>query len=117
MKTIGADRGYDAAAFLLAVEAEGVTPLVALRAGPIRGCSAPAQARRRARRRQKTRRHQVAQRKRKLTEEGIGWNKTVGGLRRFCHIGRWKNRQQALIGGAAYNLLRITRLLARAQCL
>jgi len=116
MKTLGADRGYDAGAFLLAVENQGVEPLVAIRAGRIRGGSAPARARRRARRRQSTWRYRLAQRRRKLTEEGIGWNKTVGGLRRFRHVGRWKNVQQALIGGAAYNLLRITRLLSRAAC-
>jgi len=116
LTTVGADRGYDAGAFLLALEAEGVTPLVAIRAGPIRGRSAPAQARRRARRRQSTQRYRMAQRKRKLTEEGIGWNKSIAGLRRFRHVGRWKNAQQALIGGAAYNLLRITRLLSRAKC-
>lgn len=116
MKTVGADRGYDAGPFLLAVEAENVIPLVAIRAGCIRGRRASAQARRRARRRRTTGRYRIAQRKRKLTEEGFGWNKTVAGLRRLRHVGRWKNRQQALVGGAAYNLLRITRLLSRAQC-
>jgi IS5 family transposase len=117
MTTVGADRGYDAGAFLVAVEAEGVTPMVAMRTGSIRGRSASAQARRRALRRKSTARYRLAQRKRKLTEEGLGWTKSVGGLRRFRHLGRWKNTQQALVGAAAYNLLRITRLLSRDTCL
>lgn len=116
MKTMGADRGYDAGAFLLAVEAEGVTPMVAVRSGAIRSHGAAADARRRARRRQSTAGYRISQRKRKLTEEGFGWTKTIGGLRRSRHTERWKLGQQSLINGAAYDLLRITRLLWRAKC-
>ncbi|MCI0436265.1 MAG: IS5 family transposase [Gemmatimonadetes bacterium] len=36
MKTLAGDRGYDAGAFLLDVEEEGVTPMVAIRKGEIR---------------------------------------------------------------------------------
>jgi transposase len=114
VRTLGADRGYDAGPFLLAVEQEGVTPMVAIRTGVIRGEDAPSAARRRALRRKGTAVYELSQRKRKLTEETIGWNKCVAGLRRFRHVGRWKNTQQALVAGAAYNLLRITRMLSRA---
>jgi transposase len=116
MKTVAGDRGYDAGEFLLEVEAEGVKPMVAIREGRIRSRTPAAGARKRARRRQGTAAYAISQRKRKLTEEGFGWVKTIGGLRRSRHAARWKLGQQSLITGAAYNLLRITRLLSRAKC-
>ena len=116
MKTVAGDRGYDAGEFLLAVEAEGLKPMVAIREGRIRSKTPGAEARQRARRRQRTASYSVSQRKRKLTEEGFGWSKTTGGLRRSRHAARWKLGQQSLITGAAYNLLRIVRLVSRATC-
>jgi hypothetical protein len=116
MKTVAGDRGYDAGEFLLEVESEGVKPMVAIRDGKIRSRTAGADARKRARCRQRTKSYAVSQRKRKLTEEGFGWTKTIGGLRRSRHAARWKLGQQSLITGAAYNLLRIVRLVSRAKC-
>lgn len=60
MKTIAADRGYDAGAFLLEVEAEGVTPMVAIRKGKIRSTTPAAVARKRARRRQRTKAYAIS---------------------------------------------------------
>jgi hypothetical protein len=117
MRTVAGDRGYDAGDFLLEVEAAGVKPMVAIRAGKIRSRDPAADARMRARRRQRTKTYAVSQRKRKLTEESFGWSKTTGGLRRSRHAERWKLGQQSLITGAAYNLLRIVRLVSRATCL
>lgn len=116
MSTLGGDRGYDAGHFLLNVEALGVTPMVAIRQGAIRARTRAGDARRRARERQQSPAYQISQRKRKLTEEGFGWAKTTGGLRRSRHAARWKLAQQSLLVGAAYNLLRITRLVSRAKC-
>jgi hypothetical protein len=116
MKTVAADRGYDAGEFLLEVEAENVKPMVAVREGKIRSRTPGAAARKRARRRQRTESYAVSQRKRKLTEEGFGWTKTIGGLRRSRHAARWKLGHQSMITGAAYNLLRIVRLISRAKC-
>lgn len=116
MRTVAGDRGYDAGDFLLEVEAAGVTPMVAIRAGRIRSRTRAAGARQRARLRQQTPAYVVSQRKRKLTEEGFGWSKTTGGLRRSRHAERWKLGQQSLVTGAAYNLLRIVRLVSRATC-
>jgi hypothetical protein len=48
-----------------------------------------------------------AQRIRKRVEEIVGWAKTLGGLRPARHIGQRKTGQQALVVGAAYNLLRL----------
>jgi transposase len=116
-KTLAVDKGYDAGPFLHALEKEeGVVPLVPTRRGVIRGTSEAADARRRARRRQRTKRYQQAQRTRKRVEEIFGWTKTTGGLRRSRHIGRWKIHQNGLVVATAYNLLRITRLCSRAEC-
>ena len=110
-RTLGADKGYAAGAFLHQLEAgEGIVPLIPIPDGPIRGTGPQSEARRRARRRQQTKRYKVAQRIRKRVEEIIGWDKTIGGLRRSRHVGRWKILQQTLLVNAAYNLLRMARL-------
>lgn len=114
--TLGADKGYAAGAFLVALEEEqGVVPLIPMPEVPIKGTSKEARARRQARRRKKSKRFAVAQRVRKRVEEIIGWTKVIGGLRRSRHVGRWKITQQALIVHSAYNLLRMARLDALAQ--
>lgn len=115
IRTLAADKGYDAGPFLHELESQdGIVPLVPIRVGPIRSAGPQADARRRARRRQRTKRYQLAQRVRKRVEESIGWSKTIGRLRRSRHVGRWKITQQALIVYAAYNLLRLARLEALA---
>jgi hypothetical protein len=52
----------------------------------------------------------LSQRKRKLIEEVFGWMKTVGGLRRTRFIGIQRTGLWAYLVGAAYNLVRMTRL-------
>lgn len=114
-RTLAADAGYKAGKFLHSVEQdENTVPHVPLPKGPIRGQGGEAEARRRARRRKRTKGYQISQRVRKRIEEIFGWSKDVGGLRRSRHVGRWKIGQNALIVGAAYNLLRLARL---APCL
>jgi transposase len=114
-RTLGADKGYAAGTFLLALEDDqGLVPLIPMPAIPIKGSSKEARARRRARRRQKTKRFKVAQKVRKRVEEIIGWDKVVGGMRRSRHVGRWKILQQVLLVNAAYNLIRMARLGAQA---
>jgi hypothetical protein len=54
--------------------------------------------------------YQVSQRKRKRVEEIFGWMKTVGGLRRTRFIGIERTGLRAYLVGAAYNLVRMTRL-------
>ena len=78
--------------------------------GPIRAAGLEADARRRAKRRQKTKGYQTSQGIRKRVEETFGWTKMIGGLKRSRHVGRWKICQQALVVNAAYNLLRMARL-------
>jgi len=54
----------------------------------------------------------LSQRKRKLVEELFAWLKTVSGLRRTRHVGRWKIKQQLEVAAAAFNLVRMVRLRA-----
>jgi transposase len=112
VSTLGADAGYDAGPFLHTLEKEEqVVPNVPTRKGEIVGTDEAAEARRRARQRQQScEGYRVSQRIRKRVEEIFGWAKTVGGMRRARHVGRWKIGQQALLVGAAYNLLRLARL-------
>jgi hypothetical protein len=54
----------------------------------------------------------VSQRIRKRVEEVWGWAKTFGGLKRTRFRGLEKTRFAAQLIGAAYNLVRIARLVA-----
>lgn len=109
-KTLGADTGYDAGAFLLELEARRIEPHVPIREGPIRADDERADARRRSRRRMKTQRHLLSQRRRKRVEQVIGWTKTVGGMARTRFVGRERITMDAYLTGAAHNLIRMVRL-------
>lgn len=109
-RTAGMDAGYKAGEFLCSVEEHGSTPHVPIPDDPIRGDTPEANARRRARRRMKTVGYRLSQRVRKRVEQIIGWGKTVAGLARTRFIGHERIENSALIAGAAYNLLRMTRL-------
>ena len=52
----------------------------------------------------------TSQRIRKRIEEGFGWMKTIGGLRKTRYRGRARVQWHAYLVAAAYNLLRIARL-------
>jgi len=56
----------------------------------------------------------VSQRKRKLVEESFGWMKAVGLLRQVRHRGLAKVGLVFTFVAAAYNLVRMRRLLASA---
>ena len=108
--TLGTDAGYDDGMFLRELERGGITPHTPVREGPIRATDEAGQARRRARHRMKRPGYAISQRIRKRVEEIFGWLKTVAGMARTRFVGRWKIGQELLAGGAAYNLLRLTRL-------
>jgi hypothetical protein len=57
----------------------------------------------------------VSQRARKRIEEAFGWMKTIGGLRKTRHQGRDKVRWTFTLTAAAYNLIRLPKLLAAAS--
>ena len=100
-RTIGADKGYDVAAFVAAVRKAGVTPHIA-------------QKRRYSAIDRRTTRHpgyDVSQRKRKLVEQAFGWMKTVGLLRKLRHRGGELVDWIFTFTAAAYNIVRLRRLL------
>lgn len=117
-KTLGADKGYDAGAFLRKLERREVTPHVPIvkpprdpRTVPQKDQIPDIRARRRMQARLGAAGYGLGQRCRKKIEEGIGWIKTVAGLARGRWVGRWKLRQMAEVAAAAYNLVRMRRLI------
>ena len=98
--TLGADKGYDAKAFVKDLRGLAVTPHVAQRA---KGSAIDG----------RTTRHQgyaVSQRKRKRVEEIFGWMKTVGWLRKARYKGVEKIDWLFTLSAAAYNLVRMRNL-------
>jgi len=100
--SVAADKGYDVADFVAGVRALRVTPHVAAkdRFSAIDG---------------RTTRHGgygISQRRRKLIEEGYGWMKDIGGLRKLRHRGKAKVSAMFTFTCAAYNLVRLRTLLA-----
>ena len=106
---------------MIELEARGIAPLAAMRDGPVGGvCRRKKRdqpliaARQRMADRHTDEGYRLSQRARKKVEEGIGWCKTIAGLARARHVGRWKIRQQLDLAAAAYNLVRMRNLLAAA---
>jgi hypothetical protein len=56
----------------------------------------------------------VSQRIRKRIEEGFGWMKTVGGMRKTKYRGLEKVAWAFDLAAAAYNLIRLPKLMAAA---
>ncbi|HEX9628252.1 MAG TPA: IS5 family transposase [Acidiferrobacterales bacterium] len=102
--TVGADKLYDQAGFIAGARALGVTPHVAQNT----------KNRRSAIDRRTTRHpgYAISQVKRKRIEECFGWIKTVGGLRKTRHRGRALVDWFFTLTAAAYNLIRIPKILA-----
>jgi IS5 family transposase len=100
--TLGADKGYHSRDFVRDCRDRNVTPHVADKAkhSMLEGRTTRQPGNR------------VSQRIRKRVEEVVGWAKTVGAFRRT----RFRGSAQlaAYIVGAAYNLTRVSRLLAAA---
>ena len=111
-RTLGMDAGYDAGDFLSELERRGIVPHVPVRPGRIVPKDEGSLARMRARMRRILPSYRVSQRRRKMIEEVFGWVKTVGLLRRVRHVGRKRIAQVTEMTMAAYNLVRMSRLLA-----
>lgn len=116
-KTLGSDKGFDSGPYYLELETRGVEPHCAM-LDTTRDLSqvrphqrARVEARLRMRERLLTDAYRLSQRCRKKVEECFGWMKTVAGLARSRHVGRWKIRQQMELAAAAYNLVRMRKLL------
>lgn len=110
--TLGADKGYDAGAFLLELERRWIAAHVAIKSGRIEPRDDGSWARWFVRSEQRSAGFRKSQRRRKLVEEFFGWIKTVAGMRRARHVGRRKIRQCVELAAAAYNLVRMKNLLA-----
>ncbi|MGH7691979.1 MAG: IS5 family transposase [Candidatus Dormibacteria bacterium] len=102
--TLGADKGYDVRDFITACQGPRVTPHIA-RKESLWGSSVLAKL-------APTPGYQVSQRKRKRVEEIFGWTKTVGGGRKLRYKGLDRNRLWAEMTAAAYNRVRMSKLLA-----
>jgi IS5 family transposase len=101
--TVAADKGYDMREFVTTLRAMTVTPHVAQHT-----------RRRRSAIDGRTTRHPGyarSQQKRKLVEQGFGWMKTIGGLRKLRHRGGPLVDWIFTFTAAAYNIVRMRRLL------
>lgn len=104
--TLGADKAYDTASFVADCRAMCVTPHVAQNTA---GRASAVDAR--------TTHHAgygVSQRKRKLIEEAFGWAKTIAGLARPMRRGAARMGQAFTFAMAAYDLIRLPKLIATA---
>jgi transposase len=110
--TLGTDKGYDDGASIERLEDRGIEPHVAIKAGRISLKTEGGVARWLCRAMSRYKDFRTSQRRRKMIEEAFGWIKDYAGLRRTRLVGRWKIRMQMMMAAAAYNLVRITRLLA-----
>jgi len=102
--TVAGDKGYDTRDFVEDCRQLNATPHVAQNEYPGRSSALDG----------RTLRHQgyrISQRVRKRVEEIFGWVKTVGGLRRTRYRGRARTQLAAYFVGAAYNLMRMAKLL------
>ena len=104
--TVGGDKNYDTADFVAGCRERGCTPHVSQnntnRRSAIDG---------------RTTRHpgyRISTIKRKRIEEPFGWIKTIGGLRKTRHCGRVLVEWFLVLTAAAYNLIRIPKILAAA---
>jgi transposase len=104
-KTVGADKNYDTAAFVAAAREMGVTPHVAQNITAHRGSNIDG----------RTTRHdgyRVSQVIRKRIEEANGWVKEVGGMAQTKFRGLDRVDWMFTFKAAAYNLVRLPRLVA-----
>ena len=98
--TLGADKGYDVASFVTDCRDRSVTPHIAMKETSILDA--------------RTTRHagyRISQVIRKRVEEIFGWEKTVGGYRKTRVKGVARNQDASFILGAAFNLIRMARLI------
>jgi len=105
--TLGADKGYDTREFVEECRTRNVTPHVAQNQTARRSSAIDGRTARQPG-------YSISQRVRKRVEEIFGWMKTVGNFRRTRFRGIERTQHAAYFVGAAYNLLRIAKLLEPA---
>ncbi|HEX2748039.1 MAG TPA: IS5 family transposase [Verrucomicrobiales bacterium] len=103
--TLGGDRGFDAADFVMELRDINVTPHIAQNMS------------RRSSIDRRTTRHPgyaMSQRLRKRIEEGFGWMKTIAGLKKTKYRGLERVGWSFTMAAAAYNLIRLPKLMGAA---
>jgi transposase len=103
--TLGADKAYDTKDFVAACRAKNVTPHVAQNITANRGSAIDG----------RTTEHvgyAQSQRARKRCEQPFGWAKVFGGVRRSRYRGLNRTRLAFQLSVAAYNLVRMPKLMA-----
>lgn len=108
-KTLGGDKGYDTRGFIGMLREREITPHVAQNTGRKGGSAIDG----------RTTRHggyTISQRIRKRIEEIFGWMKGIGGFRKTRFKGRRRTQLAAWFVGAAYNLLRMAKLMPQPVC-
>jgi transposase len=108
--TLGADKNYDAEAFVEGLKARGIEPHVAIngtvsKKGKVRKTAVPDDV-------AASLGYAISQRLRKRIEESFGWSKMVGGLAQLKVRGLAEVRAVFVFGVAAYNIVRLPKLLA-----
>jgi len=102
--TVGGDKGFDTAEFVAECRQMNVTPHVAQNMARAGGSAIDA----------RTTRHTgyaVSQKKRKRIEECFGWMKDIALLRKLKHRGLFKVARIFTFAAAAYNLVRMRKLI------
>jgi transposase len=105
--TLGADKGYDAQDLVLELRELNVRPHIAQNTSGRRSAI--------DRRTTRHRGYAMSQRVRKRIEEAFGWIKTVAGLKKTRFRGLARVDLAFTFAAAAYNLVRLPRLLAGAS--
>jgi transposase len=108
--TLGADKGYDVAGFVAALRQRVVTPHIAINGrvskhGVVRATAVDGRVTRHPG-------YAISQVIRKRVEEIFGWNKSIGGLAQVKLRGLAKVNALFTFALAAYNLIRLPKLLA-----
>lgn len=103
-KTLGGDKGYDTRGFVDMLRRRQITPHVAANTGRRGGSAIDGRTTRH-------RGYNISQRTRKKVEEIFGWMKTIGGFRRTRVKGEIRTQLTGCFVAAAYNLLRMAKLL------
>lgn len=102
--TVAGDKAFDTRTAVAELRRMGATPHLASNAERPGGSALD-------RRTTRHRGYAVSQRKRKLVEQAFGWMKTVGGLRKLRHRGGRLVTWIFTFTAAAYNIVRMRRLL------
>jgi IS5 family transposase len=105
--TVAGDKGYDTKGFVEQCRERNVTPHIAQNINKQRDSAIDGRTTRHAG-------YRVSQVVRKRVEEIFGWMKTVGNFRKTRYRGLNRTELASYMVGAAYNLIRIAKLMQAA---